>query len=122
MKLELFVLRSATPSFIEILENTVEVLFKHHDETILEECIHTLIDIASRAPEELRVLPILSIEMHAVSECLCLLVVCLESGKGLCQSDRPPNRTGHGRDPASFRFAYVIRRRPQYLNRLLRHA
>ena len=55
LKLELFVLRSVTQTFTEMTANVMEVLFKHHDPTVLQESVHTLTYLSHNGPEELKV-------------------------------------------------------------------
>ena len=55
MKLELFVLRSASQEYLLILQNVFDVLFKHHEQLIVKECIQTLNHAAMKGPEELKV-------------------------------------------------------------------
>ena len=56
LKLELFVLRDQNRDYQIILENVMDVLFKHHSNTIIEQCMLTLFHAASHGPEELKVI------------------------------------------------------------------
>lgn len=55
LKLELFVLRDQNQEYQIILENIMDVLFKHHDNSIIEQCMLTLFHTAAHGPEELKV-------------------------------------------------------------------
>lgn len=65
LKTELFILKSLTSSFVGILQNVIEVCFKHHQSEVIEECIGTLSILGLTGPQELRTVSIDFLKMTA---------------------------------------------------------